>query len=55
MTGSPSCSLSQLLVGPNGSKAREMRVVHPDYIVIYTLDGTTLCVIRVLHSRQRNP
>jgi plasmid stabilization system protein ParE len=47
-------ALSQLLIGPDGSKAREMRV-HPNDIVIYTLDGTTLRVIRVLHSRQRNP
>jgi toxin ParE1/3/4 len=30
-------------------------VVHPNYIVIYTHDGTTLRVIRVLHSRQRYP
>jgi len=42
------------LIGPDGSKAREM-CVHPNDIVIYTLDGTTLRVIRVLHSRQRNP
>lgn len=30
-------------------------VVHPNYIVIYTHDGTSLRVIRVLHSRQCYP
>ena len=29
--------------------------VHPNDIVIYTLDGTTLRAIRILHSQQRNP
>ena len=37
------------VVGP-----REL-VFHPNYIVIYTHDGTTLTVIRVLHSRQQYP
>ena len=30
-------------------------VVHPNYIVVYTHDGTTLSVIRVLHARQQYP
>jgi toxin ParE1/3/4 len=36
------------------AETREL-VVHPNYVVIYSHDGTVLTVIRVLHAHQQYP
>lgn len=40
---------------PGRVTATRELIVHPNYIVIYMHDDTTLTVLRVLHAHQRYP
>lgn len=43
------------LYKPGRMKGTRDAVVHPNYIMIYTLDGNTINILRVLHSAQAWP
>lgn len=52
---SPAIRKSAALAALAGGAARAKRVVAPNYLIVYRVQGDTVRILRVLHARQQWP